>query len=208
MKFKHQKRSAFIKNISIKGLLLIIMLGSTLTSNGRQVPHKPKERPEREEAPPIKERIFFGGSFGLQFGTFTDIEVSPIIGMWVLPRVGIAAGPNFRYYKSPFGHTTIYGGRAYLQYIFLQDLNNVIPLGIHAGLLLHFEDEALSLESAFFKTTPFLSDRFLVNTVLAGGGIRQQLGRRSSLNFMFLWALNESGYGIYGNPEIRIAIIF
>jgi hypothetical protein len=156
----------------------------------------------------LKERLFYGGSFSLQFGTFTNIDISPIIGLWVLPRVGIAAGPDFRYYKDPIDRTTIYGGKTYLEIIFLQDLDKIIPLGLHLGLFLHVEDEALSLESSFFKTDPSNSERFMINTILAGGGIRQQIGQRSSLNLTFLWALNDSGYGIYGNPEIRVSFMF
>lgn len=204
MKFIPQKRSGSLRIINT-GLLLILLLMSSLTANGQ---NEPQQRKVSKEAPPLRDRLFYGGSFGLQFGTFTDIEVSPIIGIWVLPRIGVAVGPNFRYYKDPVDHTTIYGGRTYIQYIVLQDLNNIIPLGIHAGLFLHGEDEVLSLESAFFKSTPYTSSRFLINTFLAGGGIRQQMGKRSSLNVMFLWALNDSGYGIYGNPDIRISIIF
>lgn len=162
----------------------------------------------RKDNPPIKERLFYGGSFGLQFGTITDIEFSPIIGIWVLPRIAVAAGPDFRYFKDPWGRTTIYGGKSYVELIFLQDLDNIIPLGLHLGMFLHLEDEALSLESSFFKTTPYDSKRFMINTILGGGGIRQQIGQRSSLNLTFLWALNDSGYDIYGNPEIRVSFMF
>ena len=204
MKFIPEKRSGRLK-IMNTGLMLIFLLMFYLTANSQ---NEPPELKATRDVPPLKDRLFYGGSFGLQFGTFTDIEVSPIIGIWVLPRIGVAVGPNFRYYKDPVDHTTIYGGRAYIEYIILQDLNNILPLGIHAGLFLHGEDEALSLESAFFKSGTSGSGRFLINTVLAGGGIRQQLGKKSSLNFMFLWALNDSGYGIYGSPDIRISILF
>jgi hypothetical protein len=198
MKYIFGTRYNFVKILKYSGLL-VIFLSLTLTKTTGQRP--------RNEVPPLKDRLFYGGSLGLQFGTFTDIEVSPIIGLWVLPRVGIAVGPTFRYYKDPYDHTTIYGGRAYIQYLFLQDINNIIPVGLHLGLFLHAEDEALSLESAFFKA-PGSSGRFILNTFLAGGGVRQPLGQRSSLNFMFLWALNNSEYSIYGNPEIRISVIF
>lgn len=163
---------------------------------------------EKVEVPPFKERLFFGGNFGLQFGTITDIQFSPVIGLWLLPRLGVAAGPNFRYYKDPYDRTTIYGGRTYLQYIVVQDLNNVIPLGIHAGLFLHGEYEALNLESSVFKLPPYTSERFMTHTILAGGGFSQRIGRRSSLNIMFLWALNDEGYGIYSSPEIRVGFSF
>jgi len=160
------------------------------------------------DKPPLKDRLFYGGGIGLQFGTITDIELTPVVGLWVLPRLGVAAGPNFRYFKNPLYSTAIYGGRTYLEYIILQDFDNIIPLGLHLGLFLHGEYEMLSLESALFKSDPNAKGRFLIGTFLAGGGIRQPIGGRSSLNLTFLWALNDSGYGIYGNPEIRISFMF
>lgn len=164
---------------------------------------------QKREVPPLKDRLFYGGNFGLQFGTFTNIEVSPVIGLWVLPRLAIAAGPDFQYYKEPSFSTTIYGGKTYAEFVFLDDLNNIIPLGIHLGLFLHIEDEALSLESVFKQVqVPDNSKRFWINTVLGGGGIRQLIGPRSSLNFTFLWALTDSGYNIYSSPEIRVSFMF
>ncbi len=48
-------------------------------------------------------------------------------------------------------------------------------------------------------------ERVNVNTVLGGVGISQQIGRRSAVNLMFLWVLDDSGYNLYNNPEIRIS---
>jgi hypothetical protein len=166
------------------------------------------DKRESREVPPLKERVFFGGNLGLQFGTYTDIEVSPIIGLWILPRVGIAAGPNFRYYKFLSNSTVIFGGKTYVELLFLEDLDNLIPLSLHLGFFLHGEFETLSLESAYFRDPPYDSKRFMTNTFLAGGGIRQQMGQKSSLNITFLWALNDSGYNIYGDPEIRVSFMF
>ena len=56
----------------------------------------------RNDVPPIKERLFYGGSFGLQFRTVTDIDISPVVGIWLLPRLNIAAGPKYRYYKDRY----------------------------------------------------------------------------------------------------------
>jgi hypothetical protein len=162
----------------------------------------------REEPPPIRERLFFGGNFGLQFGTITEIQVSPVIGFWVLPRMAVALGPDYRFYKYRDVRTSTYGGKGYLQYVVLRDINSVIPLGVHTGIFLHIEDELLNLESSYWKNPPFTSERFYVNSVLAGGGISQQLGTRSSLNIMVLWVLNESGYDIYSNPVIRFSFNF
>lgn len=162
----------------------------------------------REESPPIRERLFFGGSFGLQFGTITDIEVSPVAGFWLLPRLSIATGPNFRYYKFLDDETNIYGGKGYLQFVIVQNISNIIPIVGNIGIFLHLENELLSLESSFWKNPPYVSERFYINTVLAGPGISQQIGRRSSMNFAVLWALNDAKYSVYSNPEIRIMFHF
>jgi len=163
----------------------------------------------REETPPLKDRLFFGGSMGLQFGTITDIQVSPVVGLWVLPRLAVAGGPNYRYYRDKIFDVkmSIFGGNAYLQYVLVRDINTLIPLGIHTGIFLHVEDELLNLDYDFISYQPS-PDRFFVNTVLAGGGISQQIGNRSSLNIMFLWALNDSGKFPYNNPEIRVSFNF
>jgi hypothetical protein len=162
----------------------------------------------KEETPPLRERFFYGGSFGLQFGTLTDIQVAPVIGLWVLPRVAVAAGPDYRFYKYYTDRTNIYGVKSYVEITALRNINSVIPIGTNTDIIFHFEDELLSLESAFFKNPPYSSNRFYLNTVLAGGGLSQQLGKRSYLNFIILWALDDSGYGVYSNPELRMSFLF
>lgn len=193
------KRYKSFRLISLAFLLILVVSATVVPASGQTT---------RPEVPPLKDRLFYGGNLNLQFGTYTDIQISPVIGLWVLPRVGIAIGPDFQYYKLGSARTFIYGGKTYLEYLFLQDLNNVIPLGMHVGLFFHAEYELLSLESSFFKNPPYDSDRFLAGTALFGGGIRQQLGERSSLNMTFLWTLDSDAYGIYGNPEIRVSFMF
>jgi hypothetical protein len=162
---------------------------------------------KREEPPALRERLFYGGNFGLQFGSITDIQISPVVGIWVMPRVAVAAGPNYRFYKDWYNRTNIYGAKGYIELVVIQDMSTFIPIGSGTGLFLHLEDEILSLESSVFKD-PSSTGRFSINTALAGGGISQQIGRRSSVNLMVLWALNDSGYEVYSNPEIRISFIF
>ena len=160
------------------------------------------------DIPPLRERLFFGGDFGLQFGTITNIDLAPIIGLWVLPRVAVAAGPEYTYYAMKnFGSTSIFGGRVYTQLVLIQDINDIIPARIHLGLFLHAEDELQNLESDFWLDPQTDSGRFNVNTLLVGGGISQPMGRRGALNLIALWALDDP-YGLYSSPEIRISFTF
>jgi hypothetical protein len=195
----YTKRIVFPTSVKCLLLFLLITIMAPVITYAQEA---------REEAPPLKERIFYGGSFSLQLGSVTNIEVSPIIGIWVLPRVNFAIGPNYRYYKDYYGKTNLYGGRAYVQLVFFKDLDKFIPMGTHTSLFLHFEDEMLSLESSYWKNVSYDPQRFMINTLLAGGGISQQIGARAALNIMVLWALNDPGYEIYGKPEIRIGFVF
>ncbi len=172
-------------------LLLNISFAAVLAQNAR------------DEKPPLRERLFFGGSLGLMFGTYTDIDISPIIGLWVLPRLNIAAGPEFRYLKYYDEKANIYGGRVYSQFVIIKDLNNMLPMGVHLGFFLHGEYEFFQYD----YTNGFDSQSTFIDVPLLGGGISQPLGRRASLNIMVLWALNDY-YGIYSQPEFRISFTF
>jgi hypothetical protein len=84
----------------------------------------------------------------------------------------------------------------------------VIPIGANTDIILHGEDQVLSLESAFFKLQPTTQNRFYINSVLAGGGLSQWLGKRAAMNILVLYAFTNEAYGLYSTPEIRITFVF
>jgi hypothetical protein len=180
----------------LTGLILLLLV----TSSGGQTTITQK--------PPIKDRIFYGGSIALQIGTATDVEILPVVGFWLLPRIAVALGPGFRFYNYLNQNTTIYSARSYVQFIPIRDIDKLIPVGVHTSIILQFEDEAMSLDSYYWHNVDRDPKRFWVNSMLAGPGISQQMGRRSSLNILFLWTLNNTGYEIYTNPVIRIGFVF
>lgn len=157
----------------------------------------------RSDAPPLKERLFYGGSLGLQFGTLTDIDLSPIVGIWLLPRLNIATGPKYEYRKYYDERANYYGGRVYTQFVFIRDLDNMIPLGVHLGFFLHAEDEFFKLD--YTSGTDWES--YFINTPLIGAGLSQPLGRKSAMNLMVLWPL-DNFYQLYSEPEIRVSFTF
>jgi hypothetical protein len=186
-----------------KSLVTLACLLMVISAGGQ-----PMYTSASNDRPPLKQRLFFGGSFGLQFGTVTNIELSPLAGIWLLPRVAAGVGPSFQYYKDPYGSTAIYGARTMLQLTLIKDLNNIIPIGLNTGIFLQGEYEALSLERSFFTTSPDNSGRIFYGSFLAGAGLSQPTGRRSSMNITFLWSLTGDEYGIYDTPEISIEFYF
>lgn len=179
-------------------MLILCFFGPVL--NGQQVSG-------RKAAPPIRERIFFGGNFGLQIGTYTYIETSPMVGFWLLPRVAVAAGPSFKYIKDPFGDTDVWGGKSFVRLIVVNEIGKFIPIGLQTSLYLHSEYEGLSYRSDFFSNS-YDKERVYIESVLAGVGISQKIGKRGAINFSILWLLNDPGYQIYDNPEFRVGFNF
>ena len=214
-------RSSLFKFISILvvaySLAVVPAAGQDRVSSPGEAGHLPAVVPAagqdsrnraKENRPPLSERMFFGGSFGLQFGTITNIEISPVAGLWLLPRLAIAAGPSWQYYKDPVGKTSIYGGRGYLRFMIIRDFNQFIPLGINFGLFTHAEYEALSLENDFWSLSASGNARLWQHNALLGLGFSQPLGVKSSMNIYFLWVVTESDFQLYNNPEVRIDFLF
>ena len=42
--------------------------------------------------------LFFGGGLGLQFGSMTLIEISPLVGYKITPKFSIGVSPTYKYY--------------------------------------------------------------------------------------------------------------
>ncbi len=191
-----------IERLGILIVLLLVLSGSLLKA-------------QWEEKPPLRERIFFGGNFGLQFGTVTNIEISPLAGIYLTPRLAVGPGIRYEYFKSNYPgyvpyETHIYGGTVFARYMAIKDLSEAIGLGLNFGLFGHTEYEILSLESKYFEigAPPDADGRFNLHSVLIGGGIFQPIGRRGGFLIMVLWNLNETASSPYSNPVFRIGFNF
>jgi len=145
-------------------------------------------------------RLFTGGNLGLQFGTETMIDVSPIIGYKFTKRFAAGIGIVYQYYSSKIYNTvfktSIYGGSIFTRFYIIDNV------------FLHAEYEALSLETAVFDPYPSVhhQKRFWIGNPLAGGGYRQMIGDMSSFNIMILYNFNETIYTPYSNPIIRVGV--
>ena len=166
----------------------------------------------------FRDRLFFGGSFGLSIGQYTDIEISPHVGYYITPRWGAGIGMTYEYYNNKYHwplyngsweryETHIWGGRIFTNYVIINNVNDFIPLGLHFRIFAHAEYEAMSYEKKFFKYDA--TGRELQHSILVGGGLRFPTGKRSSMNLTILWNLNSNLNDYYGNgPIIRMGYNF
>jgi len=167
----------------------------------------------------FRDRLFFGGSFGLAIGQYTDIEISPHVGYYITSRWAVGVGITYEYYnnkyhfidrntgKSERYETHIWGGRLFTNYVIINNVNDFIPLGINFRIFAHAEYEALSYEKGFFDYGA--PGRQLQNSILVGGGLRFPMGKRSSMNLTILWNLNSNINDIHGSgPILRLGYNF
>lgn len=144
----------------------------------------------------IWDQVYFGGNFGLQFGTSTFIDVSPLMGYRFTEKFSAGVGITYQYYryKDRFYdfQTNVYGGRIFGRYLFTDYLFG------------HAEYEYLNLEAFDF----FPPRRVEVGSLLAGGGYLQRFGNNSAIVAMILYNFTESAYTPYQNPIIRIGVNF
>lgn len=177
----------------IKHKLILAMLALNIVS---AIAQNNSILPKQQDGGSILEKLYFGGNFGLQFGTITYIDVSPLVGYRITERISAGVGITYQYYhykdKSYNFSTNVFGGRVFGRYLFTEHL-----LG-------HAEYEYLNLEA--FDLYP--RRRVGVESLLAGGGYIQSFGTNSSFVALLLYNFTPSVYTPYSNPVIRVGVNF
>jgi hypothetical protein len=147
--------------------------------------HPPKER--------FIDKLFTGGNLGVQFGTVTFVDVSPLVGYRITDKISAGIGATYQYYhyKDKFYdfETNVYGGRVFGRYLFTDYLFG------------HAEYEYLNLEAFDFNRR-----RVDVGSLLVGGGYIQRIGDHAAIVAMLLYNFTESAYTPYTNPIFRIGV--
>lgn len=164
---------------------------TSMAQDTKQAPHQPKNRQ-------ILERIDFGGYLGVQFGTVTLINVSPLASYRVTEQFHAGLGLTYQYYKDntyePAYSSSAYGGSIFARYFIWRDL------------FAHVEYAPLYITNfVYYPPGSFQEDKApWAHDILVGGGYRQWIGEKASISMMMLFNVNETIYSPYSNPIIRI----
>lgn len=177
-----------------------------------RVQEKQKPQPQVIEQPvPVKQetdeeqlrfidKLYFGGSLGLQFGTFTNISIMPTLSYAVFPKVFAGVGAVYHYRSGGGVNFNNYGGRGYLQ-------GELIEIG-GGAVLAHGEVESLSVEYGYYDQFGRLvgKERSGITMPLVGLGYRQRFSRKGSFDLLVLYNSNDSFNNPYSNPVIRFGL--
>ncbi len=210
-----------IKILLICMIVLAILTGTQVSAQSDEY-FRPdslnKDRPQKKEIPPVEkkeytekkqevdfkqlpfiDRVRLGGSFGLSFGTVTNINLSPMAGYEITKKLVGGVGLTGMYYKSKlFGVNSLYyGGRAFLMY-------SIFPMVNLIG-----EVEAMNVETDTFKkynvrkwiTSPMLGASY---TQAVGGRFIKGVHLTALYNFNYNNQIDDYGNNIspYGSPFV------
>lgn len=194
------------------GFILLLILSSHLAAQ-YDYPGESEEETQKEQkrSKYQESKFFFGGNLGLSFGTYTYIEIAPLAGYKISPRLWAGLGPKYMYMKqADYYETSIYGVKLFATFTLFKDLKETINIGI-GDIFVHIENEMLNFEQIYFdpvNAVYYKGPRDWYDILLVGGGMRFPLGMRSGFSIFVLWGVTESADLLYSNPEIRLGFDF
>jgi hypothetical protein len=199
---------------------LIAILGVSAPTYGQT------DKPPAQQQKSFSDRLLFGGSLGLSFGSqSTLVDVAPIVGYAITNDFMVGIGLTYKFYQyrnyyynvSDFTFSNlkmnIYGGSLWSRYFLTR---TEIPIIENTFLHVEYEPLFIAHDHSYNPTGDFIDpygrrfskqkENITLHGIFAGGGIRQPIGGRSFMYLEVLWNLNEDIYSFYSNPRIRIGI--
>lgn len=162
-----------------------------------QVVRQQEQDEPQEEQLRFIDRLYFGGSFGLQFGTYTNIALLPTLSYALTPKLFAGVGGVYHYQSGDGFNLHHYGGRALLQV-------EMFSIG-DGAVLAHAEAEALSISVPYFDATGRrYTDRTALTIPMVGLGYRQRISHKGSFDILVLYNGNDDPINPYSNPVIRV----
>ena len=134
-----------------------------------------------------KNRLFFGGTFGLTFGDYTALNISPQIGYEVSKYFSWGGGAGYSYYRWK---------RAYPQSVSY----NYLGLNLF-GRLRPVQGIALQIQPEIYRLWGSHIDSRAVPCVLVGGGFYLPMGP-GAVNTMIYYDLVQDAYSPYRNQIV------
>ena len=143
-------------------------------------------------------RWYFGGNFGLSFGTVSSVYIAPKAAYAITEKLYGGLGVSYQYFSDrryiPKIEASTYGLNIFARYFIFTDL------------FAHIEYEKLFYKSSYYNpgNSPYLSS----DGFYAGGGYRQWIGSNSYMTIAILFDLQNNQYEFGINPFIRVGMGF
>jgi len=184
----------------MKRLLLCLLLVAGVQLAKAQYYRTDTSSPKKFDA----SRLIIGGSVGLSFGDYTNVNISPLVGYRLSQLFAAGINVNAQYGSERYrdynsittqrNQYTIFGGGIW---------GRVYPLDF---LFVHVQPEYnfVSLKSTYYATDPktTITDHYGVPSLLIGGGYSQPVGGRAAFSIMALYDILQDSRSPYQNGLI------
>jgi hypothetical protein len=164
---------------------LVLMAASIAAQDSTAYVRKENKKP----VVPLKDRIWFGGGIGLNFGTVTAVQLDPLLGYYVdhSRKLSLGLGPSYTYLRDnrfvPAYEQSTYGYRLFSRWRVIEQA------------YLHAEFLHMNLEP-YYNYGPE-HGRIWVPHLLLGGGYVQPIGARSSFYLQVLFEVLQDPNSYY-----------
>lgn len=188
----------------MKKLLILLAIFSTVLCSRAQYVEDEEDKEEQSDKngkddrgrEKFSDRLVFGGNIQLQFGNYTILGASPMIGYRITPRLLGGVGGIYTYYRirDRFGtyENSIYGGSVFGRFYITEEI------------FAHAEYNLINLQVVEL-------DQFVrrnVDMLFVGGGYRMPIGENSYIAIMALFDVIQDRNSPYSNPTIRGGVLF
>jgi hypothetical protein len=177
----------------------ILVLSLTATLMCLAVTAQDTEIPTKEKQGFDSERLFFGGNFGLTFGDFTFVNVSPQVGYRFTPIFSAGTGLNFIYQSSKIYYPGNQETKSQYGYAGLNIFGRVNPLKF---IVLNVQPELNYVwgSTKYYPSGPEIKqDGKFIPSLLLGGGVVIPSGGRGSMMAMLQYDVIQDPLSPYGS---------
>lgn len=143
----------------------------------------------------FSQRLYFGGSVGLTFGTYTSISIWPLVGYKMTPKLSVGIQPGYEYLRyNYYGlkyKSNNYGMRVFNRFRFINQAFTHVEFAYIKNEL-SWNDQVTNEKE---------TDNFWVPFLFLGGGYVQNLGGAGSVYFQVLFDVINDENSPYNSWE-------
>jgi len=189
------------KLIGVLFLCATINMQAQYVRPGDETSPTPPGNPTQLPSNGFADHLSLGGSFILQFGLYSIVEVEPLLSYHFNQSFMIGIGPVYQYESlasSIYGYgltASAYGGRIAALYFLPDDLSKIFIMG---------EFDVLNVPEPSIYT--YQVDRGYLSLPMLGIGYKEAVSDKVFFCIYGLWNFNNSLYNPFTNPVINFGV--
>jgi hypothetical protein len=170
-------------------------------------------------------RVSVGGNIGFQAGSVTGITIAPEVRIRTVDQLYVGVRFLYEYYYNKHYYfdmetqqelpykSSVYGGGIYLRYYLSSIFNTFLGnLFAHVEYEYQFYQQPYMMSPMGKIVDPYgnlyirKNNIVELNSIFVGGGYRQPVSNKVSLDLLILYNLNDTYNSPYSNPIFRIGV--